>query len=299
MRQLHLHDSEQDYSMVTSGMPSERPSLKDAVSQLQALAKRLNDVAGVNLRTSDALDELENALQKVPPGAAFGEALDEARAALNAVIAAQRAERAQAFGRLEAEFVRGAGDRGGSVREQNEGWRIGKLEFQFRRAQAMARALYNHEEIVSWKPIGELTDLEKLENAATKRLTAAELPVTMLITVFWSAYETERDRRTRDRKTRPELVPLVDFYRELRSALVRFELAGQKPDRRLQFTELPRWMFLYNLDRYRAEGSALPPERRLGFQTGSQQDVQRGLGFSINGLNASQDYKTVCYVMAV
>jgi hypothetical protein len=285
--------------MDTSDAASERISLKEAVLRLHGLAKSLNELAKVNLRTPEALDELEKALQKVPQGALFGEALDEARTGLEGAIAELRKDRAQAFGRVEADFVRAAREKSSSVREQNEGWRIGKLEFQFRRAQALARILYNHEEIVPWKPIGELNDLEKLEGAGLKLLASAEFPAAMLALTFWDAYETERDRRTRDRKTRPNLVPLPDFYRELRSAIVRFELAGQKPDRRLQFTDLPRWKFLYNLDRYRAEVQSLPSDRRLGFQTGSQQDVQRGLGFSINGLDANQDYKTVCYVDAV
>jgi hypothetical protein len=163
----------------------------------------------------------------------------------------------------------------------------------------MARVLYNHEEIVGWTPIGGVTDLEKLETAAVRVLNSAELDPQMLVSTLWAAYESERERRTRDGKTRPELVPLPDFYRELRASMVRYELAGQKPDRRLRFTDLPRWKFLYNLDRYRAQGPSISTGQRLGFQTGSQQDVQRGLGFSINGLDATQDYKTVCYVTAV
>jgi hypothetical protein len=277
MHQLPLDDNRQGHSMDKSDATSERVSVKDAVLQLHGLAKSLNELAKVNLRTPEALDELEKALQRVPQGALFAEALDEARTSLERAIAELRHDRAQAFGRLEADFVRAAREKGSSVREQNEGWRIGRLEFQFRRAQALARILYNHEEIVAWKPIGELNDLEKLEGAGLKLLTSAECPAAMLASTFWDAYETERDRRTRDRKTRPDLVPLPDFYRELRSAIVRFELAGQKPDRRLQFSELPRWKFLYNLDRFRAEGLSLPSDRRLGFQNGSQQEVQRGL----------------------
>ncbi len=156
---------------------SQKESLRDAVFHFNRLAKHLNDVLKVNLRTPQALDELENALQKVPSGSTFGEALEEARTSLKDSIVTLRNERAQKFGRLEADFVRAARERGSPVREQNEGWRIGRLEFQFRREQAMARALYNREEIVGWKPIDDISDLEQVESAALKTLSTAEFPL--------------------------------------------------------------------------------------------------------------------------
>lgn len=79
-------------------------------------------------------------------------------------------------------------------------------------------------------------------------------------------------------------------------ALVRHELEGQPPDRKLRWGELPRWAFLYNLDRYRALGAAVPEARRLGLQTGSQQE-SRGFGMVVNGLDAQQDYKTMSFVV--
>lgn len=279
--------------------PSSQLTLKNSIQKFNELAKLLNKFGGVNLRSPEALDELTLALTRVPSGELFADAVDEARVLLEAAISDLSKERVLAFGRIEAGFVGTARDRGTSTREQNDGWRIGMLEFQFRRTQARARVLYNHEELLPFKPISDLSDLEKLERDAIKLLTSSELPIDMLCSAFWGAYEFERDRRSRDRKTRPELVPLPDFYRELRASLVRYELNSQKPDKRLQHAELPRWKFLYNLDRYRAQGPSLPSLARVGFQTGSQQDVLRGLGFSINGLDAAQEYKTVCYVTSV
>jgi len=279
-------------------MASEIVTLKDAISRFGVLAKQLADVSTVAASAPEALDELEKVLQRLPAGDSFGQALEEARAKLTEVMASARLERAQSFGRIEAEFIRSVRESGKPVREQNEGWRVGMLDLQFRREQSSARVRYNHEELVGWKPVALSADFNRLEASALKLLKGAEFPPDMIVRILWNTYESERDRRTKDRKTRPELVPLIDFYRELRATIVRFELTGQKPDRRLQYTELPRWRFLYNLDRYRALGQAIPHEKRLGFQTGSQQDVQRGMGFSINGLDASQDYKTVCYVIA-
>lgn len=299
LKQLQLSDDKQGKSMDANVKLSETEVLKEAISQFNTLAKSLTGVTGVNLRIPQALDELETAWQKIPTGTVFGEALDEARTKLIDAVTSLRKERSQLFGRIEADFIRAARESGTPTREQNEGWRIGKLEFQFRRATAMARILYNREEIAGWKPIAELEDLTKLQNAALKTLSSAELPPEILGTAFWNAYKSERDRRSAEGKTNSGLVPLPEFYRELRSAIVRLELDGQKPDRRLQYTDMPRWKFLYNLDQYRAQGILKTPDRRLNFQTGSQQDVQRGMGCTINGLDASQDYKVVCYVTEV
>ncbi len=298
MRQLELSDSEQVRSMEVNETTPEQLTLKDALSRFSGLGRFLNDIAGVKLRTPETLDELEKALKRVPTSITFGESLDEARADLERVIAAQRKERIQAFGRVEAEFIRAARERGTTAREVSEGWRIGKLEFQFRRVQSSARVLLNHEEIIGWKPIGEFRDLETLESQALKTLSSAEFPDEMLTITFWNAYDVERGRRLNAGKLQPELVPLPDFFRELRAAIVRFELAGQKPERSLRFVKLPRWSFVYNLDRYRLRSTLQPPGPRLRFQTGSQSDVQRGMGYTINGLDASQDYQTVCYVTA-
>jgi hypothetical protein len=91
------------------------------------------------------------------------------------------------------------------------------------------------------------------------------------------------------------LVPLVDFYRQLRLTLVRRDL-GQRPDKKLSYVEFPQWAFLYNLDRYRSLSSNIPRETRLVVQTGSQQETQR-FGMITDGLDARQDYKVVCYVL--
>ncbi len=151
---------------------------------------------------------------------------------------------------------------------------------------------------MDWTAIGRREDLDKLETEALGKLNAAAYPNEMLTAVFWDAYAQERQRRTTEGKARAEQVPILDFYREVRATLVRHELAGQKPDKRLQHVDLPCWRFLYNLDRYRALGPRVPESRKLGLQTGSQQEVARGLGLSVNGLDARQDYKTMCYVVA-
>ena len=91
-------------------------------------------------------------------------------------------------------------------------------------------------------------------------------------------------------------MPLPDFYRGVRVALVRSELADQAPEKRLRWAELPRWAFLYNLDRYRAHVTEVSEGQRLGLQTGSQQE-SRQFGMVVNGLDAAQDYRTMCFIV--
>jgi hypothetical protein len=170
------------------------------------------------------------------------------------------------------------------------------LELQLQREQARARFFFNREALTPWSPIGSADDLAALEERARKLLDGVAFPDAMLTEVFWDAYEQERAARQRGGKGRAETVPLPDFYRGVRVALVRHELAGQGPEKKLRWAELPRWAFLYNLDRYRALGTAVPEARRLGLQTGSQQE-SRQFGMVVNGLDAAQDYRTMCFVV--
>ncbi|MEA2511520.1 MAG: hypothetical protein QOJ59_1007 [Thermomicrobiales bacterium] len=279
-------------------MSGETSRLKGESTRFNQLLLPLAAVAKINVNSPEALDEIDRALEKLPDGETFGRALDEVRTSLRQAVEQTRTERSQAFSRIEADYIREAREKGQSTREVQHGWRVGKLEMQHRRAQSQVRFLYNHEVLVDWKPIRDLDDLQKREQAAEKLLAGAELPSEMLVEVFWDAYAHVRERRSRTGAARPEMVPILDFYREFRLALVRHELTGQKPDRKLKYAEFPLWTFLYNLDRYRALGAAVPAERRLALATGSQQDVAAKRALSVNGLDANDDYKIMCYVQA-
>ena len=272
--------------------------------QLQAEFRRLVAplAAFTKVRPGDprALERLDAALKRLPPGEALAGALEELRERTARYVEQARRERIAAFRPIEAEYVRAAREQGKQLRERASGWRIDLLELQLQREQARARFLYNREVLVPWSPINNAEDLAQLEGRARamlERATAA-YPDDLLARVFWDAYEQERARRRPGRGARPEAVPLLDFYRGLRVALVRHELEEQQPDKKLRYAELPRWTFLYNLDRYRALGAAVPEARRLGYQTGSQQE-SRTIGVVVNGLDAQQDYKTMCYIMPV
>jgi len=279
-------------------MSEETRTLKGESTRFNQLLLPLAAVAKININSLEALDQIDAALEKLPDGEMFGRALEEVKTSLRRAVEGTRTERSQAFGRIEADYIRAAREAGLSAREVQNGWRVGKLEMQHRRAQSQVRFLYNHEVLVDWKPIRGLDDVQQREQAAERRLADVELLSQTLIDVFWDAYGQVREQRRRAETARPEMVPVLDFYREVRSALVRHELAGQKPDRKLRYAEFPLWAFLYNLDRYRALGVAVPAERRLALATGSQKDVAAKRAVSVNGLDADDDYKIMCYVQA-
>lgn len=265
-------------------------------AEFRRLAAPLVAMTRVKPNDPKVLEKLESALRRLPPGEALGQALDELRDHAAGVLHTARRERITAFRPTEAEFVRAAREAGKQLRERANGWRIDMLELQLQREQARARFFYNREPLLPWSPVGSPEALAALEARARATLDRAAWADELAIDVFWAAYEQERARRRAVGGGRAEAVPLPDFYRAVRVALVRHELEGQQPDRKLRWGELPRWAFLYNLDRYRALGAAVPEARRLGLQTGSQQE-SRGFGMVVNGLDAQQDYKTMSFVV--
>lgn len=278
-------------------MSVETANIADALDRVKKLLQPFSTLLKVKPGTPDALDAIDEALKRMPPAETVGQAWQEARLALESAVDQERRQRVANFRKIEAEFVTSARSRQEYCREQNDGWRIGPLEFQLKRELAKARALYNHEVVVDWTPIAAPDDLEKLSKRAEAHLASAAFPDEMLLAVFGDAYEFERVCRQKLGKLQPDLVPVLDFYREVRAQIVRFELREKSPDRTLKLVDLPKWKFLYNLDRYRAMAAEIPEARRLALQTGSQREVERGMGVTVNGLESRLDYKTICYVV--
>jgi len=191
---------------------------------------------------------------------------------------------------VEADFVRSQREAGASVKELEQGWRVGRLELAVNRAQGRARVLFNREVVADWTPVRQGEQLEKLITTTDAKLKRAEIPIDLLRESLEAAYEMARRGRSAPRVSMP------DFYRAFRVALVQKELKRGSPDKRLTWAECPKWAFLYNLDRYRQLGSAAG-EARLTFETGSQQDQLDGLGMTLNGLSPEQEYKVCCWVI--
>lgn len=298
--ELAVVDGEAAELFEGEGTEEEPGAEAEGLPQLQAEFRRLSAplAAFTKLKASDprSLERLDAALKRLPAGEMLGQAVEDLRTRTANYAQQARRERIAAFRPIEAEYVRAAREAGKGLRERSNGWRIDELELQLQREQARARFFYNREALTPWSPIGVPDDLAALEEKARGLLEHVAWPEEMLIAVCWDAYELERAARQRAGHRRAEAVPLPDYYRSLRVALVRYELTGQGGEKKLRWAELPRWAFLYNLDRYRALGTAVPEERRLGFQTGSQQE-SRQFGMVVNGLDPLQDYKTMCFMV--
>ncbi len=276
----------------------EKGTFKSLQRDAQEIAKQFDAIVKLKPSDPEALDQLYKALAKLPSSEQLTLAVDELRSRGDSFLKSARASRADSFKRHEADFVRTMkGKEGTSIRESgNNAWRVGPLELEVDRESSRARVLYNREVVAPWKPVSSEEDIQKLRDGALKQLEASAIPDDTLPDLMWEAYE-HLTRNGKRQHTGSVRVPLGELFRELRVALTRHELRG-KPDRKLSRIDLPRWAFLYNLDRYRRLLSDLPPERRLSFETGSQHDHQRGLAMVVNGLDASRDYKSFCFVYA-
>lgn len=277
----------------------EKATLKEIITQFQKLAKPLEAISKLKPGDAETLIKLEAALKALASGAAFGSALDEVAGRASALVAEARKARVQAFGRLETAFIKSAEAEGKSIRELDNGWRIGGLELQVEREQSRARVLLNREILLSWAPIQDSADLPNLVGTAAALLEKAALPEQELISLFFEAYEVARDARRRHGAPAFHRVPVLQLYREFHLARARRELEAGKPGKKISTLEVPLWAFLYNLDRYRALGAAVPEEQRLGMETGSQKEASSGMGVVINGLDARRDYQVICYIVPV
>lgn len=274
----------------------EPATLKALQRDAQVLQKQLDGLAKLKPGDADALEKLQKVLGSMPTGEQFVRAINELRSRAETVLSTAKTARAEAFRRHEADFIRDQRAAGTPVRELDNSWRVGPLELSFQRELSRARVLYNKAQVTAWTAIGSREDLEKLVSNAHKRLKNAALPTEALPELLWEAFQ--HARRTSERAgSVPERVPLVDFFRELRVVLTRRELRG-KPDRKLTRTEFPLWAFLYNVDQYRRMLPGVSSDRRLNFETGSQQDHKKGIAMPLNGLDANSEYKSYCYVRA-
>lgn len=273
----------------------EKSALKQLVASTQSVLKPLLPFTKMKPGSNTAVAELVKALKMLPPTQVIANAIEELRSNAENVAKKATQERASTFGRIEAAFLKSAGAGQKPTREQAKGWRIGVLELEVRRDQGQARFLYNHEEVVGWSPVASVEELQAMEKRALATLEKATVPEQALIQLFWDAYLAGRERRKQEGASSLDRIPILDFYRLVRIAMIWQELGG-RPDKRLTTIDMPRWAFLYNLDRYRQFGSAIPHERRLAFVIGSQVEVRKGQCLLVGGLNIDTGYKNMAYV---
>lgn len=275
---------------------NEVQAIKDFQKDVKNIAKYLDTFTKLKTADAEVLDKLRKALKALPQSEIMVQAIEELRSNGTVLLETAYQQRADGFKRCETTYIHMAKEEGKLVREFTQGWRVGPLELQVKREEARASSLYNGETLIKWQPVSSADDLAAMEKKALSMLEQAALSEELLVNVFWEAYQ-EAGRRNRG--FNQSLVQLADLYREVRITLIRHSLDGKAPQKKLdQYTDFPKWAYLYNLDLLRALGSKVPAEQRLAFQTGSMNEVSKGKGFVLNGLDAMNEYKVMVYVSA-
>ncbi len=272
-------------------------AIKDLKKEAQTIIRTFNTFIRVKVSEVEVLEKLNRALDSMPSAADMAAVTEEFQARAQSVLEVARQERIDNFRRIETGYIQRVRESGKLLREVNSGWRIGPLEMQVEREFGRISFWYNRERLVKGKSIATVEDIEKIEEKSLNMLKKAAIPAEILSQVFWEAYQEAQKKSTRKRKA--SLVSLTDFYRELRIVLVRHKIAGRVALSRkiTQYADFPRWTFLYNLDLYRGLAQEIEETKRLALQTGSMSEVNKGNGYVINGLEAQNEYKTMCYVL--
>jgi hypothetical protein len=265
-------------------------SIDDVRKKAKQLSEKLGRIAKIKGGHLKDAEQLELALHQLPPADAYEAATEEIREQAQAWIAEVRRDQVRSFNSHLSEYLQKVRDGGEQMRETAKGWRVGLLELEVSPESGRARALYSREEVVGWRDVRLAGDFERLARDARQKLAKAEINERTLPDVMWQAYDARRPSGGRSSR-----VKLTDFFEELRVVLVRGEVKGS-PHKKLRFAEFPRWAALYNMDRYLAIASSVSEEKRLVPETGSQADIQRGLGWLLNGLDPAGHTMNYCYI---
>lgn len=283
--------------LVTEGRDdyNETQLFKDLQKEAKSLAKWFDKISKIKYSDQQFLVKLDKALQTLPEDTEFLQLYGDFKRNIQSFIVSAHTYRANNIKRLAAAYIRSAQQAGIQLREFTRGWRLGPLELQVDLEQAQISFWYNHENLIKWQSVGTVEDIQKAEQTALTMLEKAALPAEVLIQVFWEAYLEARRRNSRSLDA--SLVSLNEFYREVRITLIRNRLNPKKPNMKIdRYVEFPKYAFLYNIDLYRQMSSQIPAEIRLAWQTGSMNEVNKGNGMIVNGLDAINEYKVMCYV---
>jgi hypothetical protein len=275
---------------------NDHPELSEIIADVKRLTKPLGRLERIKANQPDALAKMEKALESLPASRDFTALLEETVARAREWLKLSQAARAESAGVFLKQYVEDARSRT-DVREGSSGrWRIGPLTIEFDRARVRARAFYNDEVVVAWKPITKSDNIQELETAARKLLDDGLLNETDSARVFWEGYRWARRRMEKaqkgtlvDRKD----VPIRDFVWGLRMAMVNSDLE-RLPWAKIKKADFPKSSVLYNIDWYRRRSKSIPEDRRLVFTTGSQAMAKTGL--LLNGLDPKDDPVVLCWV---
>jgi len=264
--------------------------LKELQKELNKIYKPISNFLGQKPADSEALILAERALKQLPEGLSY---LSEKYLP---AIQSQLKYTQHQYKKLETAYLRIVRERGDALRESGEGWRVSILMLETKPSHGMARFCYNREVLVPWQAVTSVEHLLAMEEQALGMLQKANLREDKLFHMLWLAYKkavVDQHNQLEGQK-----VYIHELMLEFNSLLLRDKELLKPLASFIKNSEVPRWIFLYNLDRYRLVNAAsIPAGERIGLQTGSQQEVSSGHGITVNGLVPEEDYKTMCHVI--
>jgi hypothetical protein len=272
-------------------LPVSAERLKKLVAEAKELLGGLIDIANLKPSKGGLVENLAKAAKRVPSTEQVIPRLEAFRSELEAVLASAAKQQQDWLGAAEAAFIQSRRAQAVPIREFDHSWRVGPLEIELDRENARVRVRYNHEPITTWTAISSETDLEELYTQALATLQQSLIQQSDFESALWAAYEAIVNRRLRRAEANPEVVPALDLYREVRIEMVRAEIVLGRGDRRISRIDFPLWVFLYNMDTYLNQYTAM--KGRLIPQTGSQSEQAKGL--KLHGLKPTDDYNIYCY----
>lgn len=269
---------------------NETEELKNLLDDYKKVTKIFFEITKIKPNDVNSIEKIERFYKTFPQQSDLANALDELNIRTKSYIEKAKINRKLSFNKIMTQFIKNLQNTNVPLKEFSNTWRIGPLEFDSDYVNSRIRYLYNHQIVINWKPIKNPEDIEKYRNDALKSLENSLIENDILVTIFHEAFNNIKI------KNNTTLVPIKDFFREIRVVYIRHQLINKEPDSKMLKIDFPMWAFLYNTDHYISISSKLPSTERLIFQTGSLKEVSRGMGVFLKGLDPYREYENFCYV---
>ncbi|MGG0940190.1 hypothetical protein ABHN11_29750 [Brevibacillus centrosporus] len=263
---------------------------KDMQKELKQMFKPLFSLAESKATDADFLVTAAKQLKLLPDEGMMG----QFKAKYFPLVQQVLDEQVKEYKKHETAYLRSTKEKGTIIREVSNGWRVGPVLMETKPGEGKIRFCYNREPLTPFVTVAASKEIEELESQALLMLENASIDQEKLTFWMWTAYKKAVVGIYEQMEGQAVLIR--DFAEEFLDLCAKdkefIKSAGFGVN-----DKLPLWLFLYNLDRYRLMGSMAPAQQRIGLQTGSQQEVGKGLGVTVNGLHPEEEYKTMCYAI--
>jgi hypothetical protein len=266
----------------------------DETMELKALKKEFSDTFKDIITISrmkinnKSLDSFDGIVKRIPQGQTLGTRVEELRKKSLDKIKEMQKTRVESYKKVISKFVNTAMENNSYVKQSYNGWRIDQFEYVIKEEIAKISIQYNKEIIIPWTSIGSSETLDQLKNKALGLLKKYEIEFDDIINAFREAIRETNRRRKQTNLSSESPLPILDFIREFRVALIRNQLTVNF-NKKLKYADLPGWAILYNFDRYKANITQVPEDIRFIFSVSNQGTQQKGEAILLGGLD-KKDY---------